>query len=495
MTASTAARRRLVYLSLALLALGACAPVREAGDLASPLPATWSNGATGREPYRFADAASWWRGYRDRVLDGLIVRALAQSPTLQQAMAHVDGARALARAEGAALFRRADGGANIDLTRRLSGSIEGLNTGGEERGLGPRRAVGTFQAGFDASWKIDLFGRVANAIAGAQANAEVAAEDAETARVTLVAEIVRAYVELRAAERRRRVIGADIVARSRLGDLVQAQKTAGLAGDFDVQRAIAVAETARARQPTAELAIRIARQRLATLVGEPIADPRLARSVSRVPIIRPPRPTFPADLVRTRPEIRSVERLVARRAADVGVATAELYPRLTLSGTLTIAGNVLAQPLPGQLVTVAGGPALTIPLLDWGQRRAIVEAHEADLREALAGYRSAVLQGVEEVEISLASIRNQNALIVWLQAAVAATRRAFETADTLYRRGLTGLTERLTVETEWRQAELDLADASEQAGVAVVRLYKAFGAPSPGAQSAQTPTTLKPLKV
>jgi outer membrane protein TolC len=151
-----------------------------------------------------------------------------------------------------------------------------------------------------------------------------------------------------------------------------------------------------------------------------------------------------------------------------------------LSGTLTIAGNVLARPLPGQLVTVAGGPALTIPLLDWGQRRAIVDAREADLREAIAGYRAAVLQGVEEVEVSLVSIRNQNVRIARLQSAVSATYRAYQTADALYKQGLTGLTERLTAETEWRQAELEFADAVEAAGVAVVRLYKALGAPLPG---------------
>lgn len=461
-----------------LLALAGCAAVNEGPSLQSPLPATWANSAARSGPHRTSDLSNWWRGYRDPVLNRLIDRALAQSPTLQQAIARVDSARALARSEGSALFPRVGAGGSIDLTRRLSGSPEGLNAGGEALGQGQRRAVGTFQAGFDSSWEIDLFGRVSNAIAGAQANADVAAEDAETARITLVAEIVRTYVELRAAERRRGIIGSDIAARQRLVQLVQAQKTAGLAGDFDVQRAIAVSETSRARLPTAELAITSARQRLATLVGEPSPDRGLARSVSRVPIIRPPHPRMPADLIRTRPEIRSAERLVARRAADVGVATAELYPRLTLSGTLTISGNVLARPLPGQLVTVAGGPALTIPLLDWGQRRAIVDARDADLREAIAGYRSAVLQGVEEVEVSLASIRNQNVRIARLQSAVSATRRAFETADTLYKQGLTGLTERLTAETEWRQAELDLAEASEAAGVSVVRLYKALGAPT-----------------
>lgn len=469
---------RFVGVSVALLSLGACAMVNEGPTLDVPVPAKWANGATSQAPYRQAEAATWWRSYRDPVLNKLIDRGLIQSPTLEQALARVDSARALARSEGSGQFPRVDGSGNIDMTRRLSGSIEGLNAGGEELGQGPRRSVGTFQAGFDASWEIDLFGRVRNAVASASRNAEALAEDAETARITLVAEIVRTYIELRAAERRRAIIGNDIAARQRLVQLVQSQKTAGLTADFDVQRAVAVAETAKARLPTADLAIKTARQRLATLVGEPTPDEALVRSVSRVPIIRPPRPSFPADLIRTRPEIRSAERTVARRAADVGVATAELYPRLTLSGTLTIAGNVLARPLPGQLVTVAGGPALTIPLLDWGQRRAIVDAREAELREAVAGYKGAVLQGVEEVEVSLASIRNQNARIARLQSAVSATYRVYETADALYKQGLTGLTERLTAETEWRQAELDLTEAREAAGVAVVRLYKALGAPT-----------------
>ncbi len=476
-------------IGVVVLSLGACASVNQPPEFAAALPAKWTNGETGGQPFRQAELQDWWRGYRDPVLSGLIERALIGSPTLEQALARVQSARALARSEGSGLFPRVDGAGQIDLQRRLSGPFEGLNEGGEARGQPSRRTVGTFQAGFDASWEIDLFGRVSNAIAAAQANAEVAAEDAETARITLIAEIVRTYVELRAAERRRSIISNDIAARQRLIQLVSNQKSAGLAGDFDVQRAIATGEAAKARLPTADLAIRSSQQRLATLVGEAVPDRRLLLSVSRVPIIRPPRASFPADLIRTRPEIRAAERLVARRAADVGVAVAELYPRLTLSGTLTVAGNVLARPLPGQLVTVAGGPALTIPLLDWGQRRAVADAREADMREAIAGYRAAVLTGVEEVEISFASIRSQNARISRLQSAVAAARRAFETADTLYRQGLTGLTERLTSESDWRQAELDLAEALEAAGVAVVRLYKAIGAPALG------PAIRQPLRL
>ena len=468
---------RFVGLGAVLLSLGACASVNEGPVLDAPVPAKWSNGATGSEPYRYAEAASWWRQYRDPVLSGLIDKALANSPTLEQALARVDAARALARSEGARILPEVNSASNVNIERRLSGSAEGLIQDGGTLESIPRRTVGTFQVGFYSSYEVDLFGRVRNAIASAQNSAAVAAEDAETARVTLIAEVVRTYIELRAAERRRGIITNDIAARQRLIQLVQSQQTAGIAGDFDVQRVIATGEASKARLPTATLAIKAAQHRIATLTGQPAPDIVLARSVSGVPIIRPPRPTFPADLVRTRPEIRAAERNVARRAADVGVATAELYPRLTLSGTLTIAGNVLARPLSGQIVTVAGGPALTIPLLDWGQRRAIVDARDADLREAVAAYRGAVLFGVEEVEVSLASIRSQNARIARLQSAVSAASRAYETAATLYAQGLTGLTERLTAETEWRQAELDLAEAREAAGVAVVRLYKAIGAP------------------
>lgn len=476
-----------------LLALGACASVNEAPSFVAPVPMNWTNGDTQRSPHRAPNLSAWWQGYRDPLLSRLIDQAVVDSPTLDQALARVDAARALARSEGSRLLPQVDGNGNVRYERLLSRTSDSLNQTGDIIGQGASRTSGVFQSGFDATWEIDLFGRVRNAVASADRATQVAAEEAEVARVTLVAELVRTYVELRAAERRRSIISSDINARQRLVQLVRDQKTAGIAGDFDVQRAVATAESARARLPTAELGISIARQRLATLVGRPTPDRGVARSVARVPILRPPRPSLPADLLRTRPEIRQAERLVAQRAADVGVATAELYPRLTLSGTLTIAGNVLAKPLAGQLVSIAGGPALSIPLLDWGQRRAVVDAREAQLKEAIAGYRIAVLTGVEEVEVSLASIRNQNLRIARLQSAGAAAKRAFDTADTLYRQGLTGLTERLTAETDWRLAELELAEAQEAAGLAVVRLYKAMGAPSVGAGVAdlnQTPARI-----
>lgn len=145
----------------------------------APPPATCTNTAARLGPHRAADFSNRWRGYRDPVLNRLIDRVLAQSPTLQQAIARVG---AVGRIGAVPPCR---GWGSVDLTRRLSGSSEGLNTGGEALGQGQKRAVGTFQAGFDSSWEIDLFGRMSNAIAGAQANADVAPEDAATARITL----------------------------------------------------------------------------------------------------------------------------------------------------------------------------------------------------------------------------------------------------------------------------------------------------------------------
>ncbi len=460
---SSSLRMHAVGLSVALSFLSACATVNEGPALLAPAPAYWANGPTGQEPFRQAETNAWWQSYGDPALNRLIDRALVQSPTIEQALARVDSARALARSEGAGLYPQVGGNGDVDLTRRIFWLARGPECWGGSIRVWAASSRRDFQGGFDATWEIDLFGRVRNAAASARLNAEALTEDAETARISLIAEIVRAYIELRSAERRRAIIGSDIAARQRLVQLVQSQNTAGVVADFDVQRAIAATETAKARLPTADLAMITARHRLATLVGEPTPDQTLRKKqVSH----RPDPPAHAqlslSTLVRTRPEIRSAERIVARRAADVGVATAELYPRLTLSGTLTIAGNLLARPLPGQLVTVAGGPAITIPLLDWGQRRAVVDAREADLREAVAAYRAAVLQGIEEVEVSLASIRNQNARIGRLQKAVAATFRHMR-RRTLSTSRADGLTERLNAETEWRQAELELADAREAA--------------------------------
>ncbi len=458
------------------LALSGCVTRDQSVVSAVSLPDRWSNGQTARQ--HSADLATWWRRYRDADIDRLVGRALAGNPTLDEARERVFAARALARAQGAQRLPSVDGTASANLQSRLSGLTQGLNAAGEDFfGEGPRSTVGTFQAGFDARWELDFFGRVRNSALAAEYAALVATEEARDARFILIAEVLRTYLELRSAQARRAVIHREISARRSLVDSLRSQQTAGTSSEFDVQRVRSTYEAARARAPASELAVRIALQRLATLTGVARPEEALLARARGVRILATPVGPVPAVILRWRADIRRAELVIAQRATEANVAEADLYPRFILAGTLDIAGNLIGKPLLGTSVTFAGGPAVSIPLVDWGMRLHVLRAREAQWRESIAAYRAAVLRGVEDIEIALATIRTARSRLERQTTAVAAARRALELAERQYRGGLTGLTERLQSETDLRQAELDLADAQEGAALASVALYKALGTP------------------
>lgn len=462
------------------IGLSGCVTRDDAASLAVNLPARWSNGPTNTTTRPPADIATWWRRFRDPAVDRLVQEALANNPGLAEAQERVIAARALARAQGAQRLPMVDGSAQAILQSRLNGPASGLNAAGEDfYGDPARRTVGSFLAGFDARWELDFFGRVRNTAVAAENAAGAAAEEARDAQFILVAEVVRTYLEMRGAEARLSVITREISARRGLLGLVQTQQTAGSAGEFDVQRARSTYEAARARAPAAELVVRVARQRLATLAGSARVDGRIGASRRGAVIITTAMAPLPADLLRWRADIRRAEYVVAQRGAEAEVANAELYPRFALAGTLDVAGNLLGRPILSTPVTFAGGPAVTIPLVDWGMRVHVLRAREAQWRESVAAYRGTVLRAVEDVEIALATIRATRNRLERQRTAVAAARSALNLADRQYRGGLTGLTERLQAETDLRQAELELADATEGASVASVAFFKALGAPPP----------------
>ncbi|WP_296577551.1 efflux transporter outer membrane subunit [Phreatobacter sp.] len=484
-------RSKFMLAPLALLLVAGCT-LREQPEIGlAPVPHAWTYGPTARPGTVNLSLVDWWKQYRDPQVSLLVNQALAGNPSVAEALYRVQAARALARADNALRFPQGTPRAGIEITSRLAGPAAGLNEAGEAAGQGERRTVGVGQAGVDASWEIDLFGRLGAQAGASERNAEARVEDLEAARTTLAADVVRTYIELRGAQRRRAVVVNEIEARRQLAQLVRSQQAAGLAGEFDVQRAAATFEAARARLPLVEAEVALATQRLATLTGQPAATAALRRSMGGIPMTATPGPTLPADLLRMRPDIRRSELTVLQRAALAEVAYAELFPRLTLGGSIEVRANVLATPIAGTPVTVAGGPGISIPLFDWGQRRALLNAREAELKEGIASYRRVVLEAVGEVEIALSQVRQQALRVDRLRTAVDAARRAFVTAQRLYQAGEINLTERLQAEADLRQAELDFAAASETRAVALVTLYRALGA-GPGRLPALPAPTAAP---
>lgn len=474
--------------SVAIFAAGFCFSMLLSGCVSlgsqpsthQPLPANWANGSA--LPSAQAPYAVWWGVFRDPALDRLIARAAAENLTIGQAAYRVTAARALVRPAQAQRLPQIRGSANARWQRRIAGSSDaaasqprpGSDNDTPSFDTEPRSS-GSYQAGFDASWELDLFGGGSATIASTRAAAGIAEADLAAARATVFAEVARTYIELRGAQRRSELLTGAYANQERLLALLEAQRSAGLASDFDVDRARAALGETAAAVPQASREVSTALQRLAVLIGSAVPDPALKLTA--------PQPSgrniliaaLPADLVRTRPEIRRAEQTVAQAAAEVGVAAADLYPRFTLSGDLTLRGDLGASALLGRSVTIGGGPSITIPLLDWGARRGTLRAREASLSEAILAYRQAILEGFEEVEGALNALGSERTRVVRLRAATESASRAARYANTLFRQGLVPLSDELDAEVNQRRAELLLTEAVEREALAIVALYKALG--------------------
>lgn len=408
------------------------------------------------------DLRGWWRAFGDPDLDRLVERALKGNLTLKQAGYRIAAARAMAGRAGAAF--------DPEL---------GMHTFAEPT---PDSSASYFQVGFDARWELGLFGRAESTMRIAEAELGFAESDAEAARVSVVAEVARVYVELRAAERRLDLLTRIAESSKAKSQLIATRERLRLARAADTAGSEADHALAEAALAEPRLAIERCRQQLAVLLGESepnavdvdanVAQPRL--DALRIA-------TAPADLLRTRPEIRRAELSILKAAGELGIAQADLYPRLALGGSLTYASRVVGHSRLAETDSiVTAGPLIDIPIFDWGARRAVVSARDAELQAAVAGYRQAVLEGVAEVETAMATLERQRERADDLARAVSALERGENATATLRRLGLADDVDRENATTALLKAKLELGEAEAARNLAFIALYKALGgAPLP----------------
>lgn len=442
------------------LALGACVSVQVPKLPNGDLPAHWRNAsALGEQP----DLTGWWQHFGDPRLNALVGMALADNPDVAQAVWNLRAARTLEEAAGA--------GIKPSLAFRTDEQSNAANT------------ASYFQAGFDATWEIGLFGRAEANGHIAKANTGAAAAELQSARVSLVAEVVREYLELRAAQREEALLDAAAgKARRRLA-LIRGKERLQLATRIDVEQAATEAETAATRLADPRMAIARSAQTLALLLGKSEPDPAWFKPASQPHLEGGNVVSLPANLLRTRPEIRYAEAKVLKAAGELGVAKAELYPRLSLGGGLTFATRVqgTGRPGTGAVNGIFGiGPFIDIPLFDWGQRRAQRDARADLLQAALAGYHKAVLEGAAQVETGLANLHVTRERLEHADAAVTTSQRSLALSGKLQARGESDQMDLIAAELALGQVELAQAQARLQHGLAFVALYKALGgAPLP----------------
>lgn len=451
-------RRWRTTLLVATIALAGCSVSMP--KLQPPIPAQWQH-AMASQAATPTDLHSWWRAFNDPVLNALVDRALTNN---------LDVAQAAERLRAARNLRQHASDPYLPFLR--------VNT---DQVIDPDASASYLVAGFDASWEFGLFGRAQGARREAQGDLDASAADLQAARVTLVAEVVRNWIELRTAQQQETLLQQVGGVRSKQLDLLRIRQHLQLAPASAVDQAQAAAAQAEAALAAPRQAVNEAAQRLAVLVGQNHPDPAWLQAGPQPQLGAWQLPGTPANLLRTRPEIALAEANVLRAAGELGVAHADRFPSLGLDASMiwaTDLNNNRKHTSDNGLVTV--GPMFDMPLFDWGLRKAAEHAKSHELKASVLAYRQAVLQGVAEVETALGTLqqqeqREQHSLEAWQ-----ALQHADDSLQTRVKLQLDSPLSLADGRLAAAQAAIELTDARASHSLAYVALFKALGgAPLP----------------
>ncbi|MFL6677844.1 MAG: efflux transporter outer membrane subunit [Burkholderiaceae bacterium] len=448
------------------------------------LPAAFSGN---REPGVPHDLAAWWTSFDDPVLSALVTRALAANLDVAQAVARVREARLQERivrgGQGPQANASGSGSANRLSRNALPSALANMGSGGSDGG-GSSGGLGlagetfrTWQAGFDASWELDLFGGDARANDAAQARTQAALWSRRDAEVVLVAEVADTYLRHRSLQRRLSLSDEALASQGESLAFARVRARHGLAGDAEVARAQQSVLQAAARREELVAQAGASLHGLALLLGLP---PTALQDELAAPPARPlPQPDvppgLPSDLLERRPDIRAAERQAAAALADIGVARADLYPRISLTGALQLASRSLSTLVDADSVQANVGARLAFPLLGRDRLHATVDLREVQADAAALAWRQAVLRALRDVEDALTRLDADRRRADALAKAADAARDAADTAAVAQRHGLDSAAGWLAA----RQALLAAQDTALQGEAAaaqdVVGLYKALG--------------------
>jgi NodT family efflux transporter outer membrane factor (OMF) lipoprotein len=449
------------------------------------VPASFASTATAATQPS-ADLARWWTTFDDPALDALVERAVAANLDLRLATARLREARALRGVTGADLFPDVNVAGSYTRSRSSENAFdfEGAGGGGgQSPGFGnfalPGEERDLYQAGFDANWEVDVFGGVRRSIEAADADIAAANEGRRDALVTLLAEVARNYVEVRGFQRRLGIARANLKTQQDTLELTNARFKAQLISELDVTRADAQVATTASQIPSLEAQRNQAAHRLAVLLGqEPgaLLDELFAPTSPAIPS-GPPEvpPGLPSDLLRRRPDIRRAERELAAATARVGVATADLFPRFSLTGSLGLQSEEFDDLASMDSRFFSIGPSASWPVFDAGRIRSNIEVQNARQEQALVRYEQSVLTALEDVENALVGYGKERQRRASLQRAVDANRRSVEMATQLYDRGLTDFLDVLDAQRALFLSEDALVQSDRTISTNLVALYKALG--------------------
>ena len=483
----------VVLVALSAAALASCTVGPNFKSPSPDVPATWSSSAAPAASGQISqisrittspadDATTWWTSFDDPELTSLVDRVAAENLDAKEAVLRIGEARAQRDISAADQWPSLTGNASAQINRLSEstptgslfskiGSFPGLS------GVSIPNPYSQYQLGFDASWEVDLFGRVRRSVEAAKADTDASVEDSRSVLISTLGDVGHAYIDLRGAQARRQILTENIATENDLRDLAGQRRRAGLGNDVDVVRAAAEASSAEAQLPSVQEEITADINQLSKLMDRPpgalAAELDAARPVPPVP---PSVPIgLPSDLARRRPDIREAEARLHAATARVGVAVADLYPKLTLGASAGLQSESLLTLTNWASRFLTAGPTVELPIFDAGRRRATVRLQDVKAQEAALDYRRTVLTALNEVDNALAAYGADQARAAALGDAVARDREAVDLARQRYASGVASFIDVLDAERTLEQNQLLLAEASTAVSTDLVVLYKALG--------------------
>ncbi|HZL37024.1 MAG TPA: efflux transporter outer membrane subunit, partial [Tepidisphaeraceae bacterium] len=426
----------------------------------------------------------WWTTFHDPELNSLIERAVRSNLTVEAATERIIEARASLGVTTAGFFPgvslnssysrnfSAQGGSVVT----TSGNGVGTTTGGSTvtKTIGPR-PHDLWQAGLDATWELDIFGGIRRGIESAAANLQAAVEDRRDVLVTLLGEVATDYILLRGYQQEIVISGKNLAVQDRNSSLARQKKNLGTATDLDIAQADALVASTNADIATLKSLEQQTTYSLSVLLAlQPTALDQELSSRELIPLPPPVVPIgLPSDLLRRRPDIRRAERQLAAATAQIGVATADLFPHFAMNGTLTLQGSRYEALSNWGTRFWSFGPSFSWPVFDAGRIWANIHVQNAVQAQALTLYKQTVLTALQDVQNALVAYAREQERRTALYDAVKANQRAVELATKRYNQGLTDYLNVIDAERSLFSSQDALVQSNRAVGTDLVALYKA----------------------
>ncbi|KRA40089.1 efflux transporter outer membrane subunit [Pseudoxanthomonas sp. Root630] len=453
---------RPLVIAVASVVLAGCVTVGPDYVAPQTAPATLQHAAAA-EYVADHPVATWWSQFDDPVLDQLVRESLLANPDVRIAVARVDEARAVFSER------------RWDLAPHVTAGVEGTRTKQPVEGQG-RVETDSYSAGFDAAWELDLFGRVRRSAEAAHADLQAQRNDLQAAQVTVAAEVARNYFELRGTQKRLDVARRILVSLGETQRLTESRFDLGAGSQLEVQSSLARVKAVEAEVPSLETAEGQSRHRLAVLVGKRPGELDALLAPREAPAFAKALPIGDTtELLRQRPDVRAAERRLAAATARVGVATADLFPRVSLRGFVGFLSGGWGNLFDGDNRAWQATPSISWAAFDMGSVRARLRASEAQADGVAAQYEKTVLGALEDTENALLSYAKQQAQLKFRMEQSVAARRAAELAEVRYRAGSSDFLTLLDAQRTQLAADDALAQAEAGVNVGVVAIYKSLG--------------------